>query len=148
MRPGEWRPRERQTARPESRPEEKDRSKEPAKRIADDRGRNWALPDATRNAFPVTRPITVVCHADRLEIAPNYIDSKAARVVPLSPGSSIPVDKFISEIWEYMKGWGIAGKGLYWRPMLQVHVRPGGEEHFAELRALLDGSGFAIQREQ
>ena len=53
---------------------------------------------------------------------------------------------FISAIWGHIEGWGIAGRGMYWRPVLQVWVAPGGEERFADLSALLDGSGLTVKR--
>jgi hypothetical protein len=40
----------------------------------------------------------------------------------------------------------MAGRGMYWKPLLQVHVGPGGEQRFADLTALLDGSGIAVER--
>ncbi len=62
LRPGEWVPYERPQKRPESDENEKPKS------LAESRGKNWALPDATRNSVPVTRPIRVECHADRLVV--------------------------------------------------------------------------------
>jgi hypothetical protein len=46
-----------------------------------------------------------------------------------------------------MEGWGIAGKGMYWRPVLKIRVAPGAEQRFNELSYLLEGSGMTVQRE-
>ena len=43
---------------------------------------------------------------------------------------------------------GMAGKGVYWRPILHVYVAPGAEQRFADLDRLLQGSGLIIQKKQ
>ena len=40
------------------------------------------------------------------------------------------IDTLISAVWEHIEGWGIAGRGMYWRPVLQVHVAPDAEAAF------------------
>jgi len=45
-----------------------------------------------------------------------------------------------------MESWGLAGNGMYWRPLLKVDVAPGGERRFIELRSLLEGSGLTLQQ--
>jgi hypothetical protein len=45
-----------------------------------------------------------------------------------------------------MEAWGMAGRGMYWRPVLQVRVAAGAERRFAELAALLEGSGLTVER--
>ena len=39
--------------------------------------------------------------------------SRKAIPCPRTAGS---IDKFIAAVWEHMDAWGIAGKGMYWRP--------------------------------
>ena len=75
----------------------------------------------------------------------NPADSK---VIRLGPRTASSIDPFISAIWGHIEGWGIAGRGMYWRPVLQVWVAPGGEERFVDLSALLDGSGLTVKRRQ
>ena len=45
-----------------------------------------------------------------------------------------------------MQTWGIAGRGLYWKPVLNLYVNPGGERRAAELEVLLERSGLEIQQ--
>jgi len=45
-----------------------------------------------------------------------------------------------------LAAWGIAGRGMYWRPVLHVYVAPEAEQRFAELSALLEGSGLTVER--
>ena len=44
-----------------------------------------------------------------------------------------------------MKGWGTAGKNLYWRPTLLMEVKPGAADRYAELKSLLENSGLDIK---
>ena len=46
-----------------------------------------------------------------------------------------------------MRTWGIAGRGLYWKPILKLYVHPGGELRAKDLEALLDRSGLEVQRQ-
>ena len=55
------------------------------------------------------------------------------------------LDEFVSAMWDHMKSWGIAGNGLYWRPVLTVETGPDGARRAAELKALLEGSGIEFR---
>jgi hypothetical protein len=44
--------------------------------------------------------------------------------------------------------WGIAVAGGYWKPVLRVKVRPGGEGRFEELQKALENSGIEVQKKQ
>ena len=55
------------------------------------------------------------------------------------------IDKFTAAVWEQMDSWGMAGTGMYWHPVLNVHVAPGARGHFDEMKALLKDSGLTIQ---
>ena len=93
----------------------------------------------------VTRPIRVDCYADRLVLVPEE-GNHSPRTVPLDGPAEGSIDKFISAVWEHMDSWGIAGKGMYWRPVLKVRVAPGGQRRFAEISRLLEDSGLAVER--
>jgi hypothetical protein len=152
LRPGEWYPSE---PRPPRRPEEPekdrwDKDRDPHKKIemspAEKRGRDWALRNAGRGAVPVTRPIRVECYPDRLVIVPEQ-GTPVAAPIPFDGRTSQSLDRLISVLWDHMEGWGIAGKGMYWRPVLKIRVAPGAEQRFNELSYLLEGSGMTVQRE-
>lgn len=146
VRPGEW------IEKPPPRPPEKpqDKQKDPKNRpnvrsLAESRGRDWGLPDATRGSIGITRAIRVDCHQDRLVVAPDA-GAGRAKTIPLGDRTAASVDALISTVWEHMDSWGIAGKGMYWRPVLNVHVAPNGEARFDELKVLLDGSGLDVHK--
>ncbi len=120
------------------------RNAEAPQSLAKTRGRNWGLPDATQTAVAITRPVKVECHPDRLVIVPEA-GLGQSRTVAVTGRTDTAVDSFVSEVWDYMEGWGKAGRGMYWRPMLSVYVAPDAELRMAELEALLHESGLLIK---
>lgn len=128
LRPGEFRPREKSNLRS----------------MAERRGANWALPDATDKAFPIARPIRIVCNDDHLTILPDGKGPRSGRTIPLGSQTGAAVDELVSGVWDHMKGWGIAGQGLYWKPILVMEITPAAGQRYADLRALLSNSGLEI----
>lgn len=143
LRPGEWSPRSNQRG-PSGDSSEQEESKS-KKSLAEMRGQNWGLPDATRGATPLARPIRVTCRPDRLEIYPEHGDVPS-QVIPIERRPEEFVDAFVSAVWDHMEPWGIAGRGMYWRPVLQTTVVPGADARFEEIQSLLDGSGLDVRR--
>ena len=143
-RPGEWIPQP--TSGESSRPNGPS-GEGPASPLAEIRGKNWALPDAANGSLGITRPIRVNCHQDRLELVPN-IDRAHPQVVALRDRTEDTVDTFISAVWDHMKSWGIAGRGMYWQPILNVQVVAGAEGRFADLKMLLESSGLEVKRRE
>jgi len=140
-RPGEWRPKSASagggSASPSLRPH--------VKSLANSRGVDWGLPNAAAASVPITRPIRIDCYRNRLVIVPEpgLIGGKS---ISLGPRTELSIDAFVSAVWQYMEGWGIAGNGMYWRPILKVRVAPEAELRFAELNILLEDSGLKIER--
>jgi hypothetical protein len=64
----------------------------------------------------------------------------------LGPRTASSIDVLVSDVWEHIDAWGIAGRGMYWKPVLQMSVAPGAEQRFNDLSALLTGSGLAVVR--
>ncbi len=145
LRPGEWEP---TPDPPPKKADDKDNDKQDGKReksLAAKRGADWGLRDSSRGSFGVTRPIRIDCYADRLVVVSERSPA-ASRTIPLGPRTASSIDTLISAVWEHMDTWGIAGRGMYWRPVLQVYVAPDAERRFADLAALLEGSGLTIER--
>jgi hypothetical protein len=152
LRPGEWEPRPElalEKKRDDKKDDEDDKSgkhpKPKPKPVASKRGEDWGLREAGRGAVGVTRPMRIECYADRLAVVSDR-GPAGNKVVPLGPRTVASVDLFISAVWEEMAAWGMAGRGMYWRPVLQVRVAPDAERRFAELSALLEGSGLRVER--
>ena len=114
--------------------------------LAKSRGQDWGLPDGGAGMSPASRPIAVECHNDRLVIRPDRANMPPVET-RLGPEARDNMDEFVSNVWQHMKGWGIAGKGLYWRPTLLMTIEPGAADRYAEVKALLADSGLDV-REQ
>jgi hypothetical protein len=119
-------------------------AREGASSLAESQGKNWALPDSSRGSIPVTRPINVQCLEDRIVVMPEVPGGPGRRDLPFAGQTTNAVTGLITAIWDRMDGWGIAGKGMYWRPELHVQATPGGARRLAELKALLADSGIVI----
>jgi hypothetical protein len=142
MRPGEW---EEPSPRPSGRVEEKPDDKPSPKSLAEKRGKDWALRDATPSAVGLTRMVPVRCRANAIELM-SESGNVPRQIIPLDRATEDVMDAFVSAVWDHMKGWGIAGRGMYWKPVLNVQVLPGGEARFEEVRALLEGSGVEVKK--
>ena len=115
--------------------------------MAKTRGRDWGLPDAGLGHSPATRPIRIQCHNDRLVIMPEAKNA-LPKEVRLTERAQDSMDEFVAGVWQHMKGWGTAGKGLYWRPTLLVEVEPGAADRYAEVKGLLENSGLDVHERQ
>jgi len=113
--------------------------------LADRHGEGWALLPHDRGMIPVTRPIKIECFPDRFVLVPDN-PLMAARVFLLDQGPETAVEDMVRAIREYITSWGMAGRGMYWRPILRVHVVPGAEKQFDMLQRLLAGSGLLIEK--
>jgi hypothetical protein len=104
---------------------------------------NWALRDVTPFASAVSRNIKIQCEANRYVLVPQT-GLVGSRVIPITNSGYDAADKLVTAIWEFMDSWGMAGEKMYWRPVLQVKIMPGGEKQFQELKSLLQNSGIII----
>ena len=108
------------------------------------REKNWANPDASTMNVPIERPIRVVCDADHLTLLPEGRGKQAMRVIPFKGQTYESVDDLVGAVWDRIDSWGPAGRGMYWRPKLQMEIEPGGQRRYTELQALLADSGFDV----
>ena len=123
-------------------------SGQPPESLAAKRGRNWALPNSGRNGVPIRRPLRVLVREDRIAILPDTTPdgagAAAGRVVLLDGSTKDAMDQFVAVLWDQIESWGIAGKGMYWKPVLSLHVAPGGRPRARQIQALLRDSGLEI----
>ncbi len=120
--------------------------------IADARGSDWAVQQAMRSAVPIQRPIQVVVRQDQVALLP----SRHARAGAGATGTVISLDQPLDEISDQfsaalksrMDDWGLAGNGLYWRPVLELNVGPEAGDTANRLVKLLRNSGVDIRLPQ
>ncbi len=115
--------------------------------LAKSRGRDWGLPESGVGAVAATRPILIECHNDHLVLLPES-SHELPKQVRLGPKTQDSMDELVSDVWQHMKGWGTAGKGLYWRPTLAMQVEPGAADRYAEIKALMADSGLDVRERQ
>ncbi|MCA9247131.1 MAG: hypothetical protein KDA42_08455 [Planctomycetales bacterium] len=112
--------------------------------LASRRGRDWALQDRSPKSTPVTRPIRIAVRSDWLAVI-NKQGTLLTKPIALPGGVEASVDEFVATIWAHTESWGIAGSGLYWRPVLVLDVDPAAIQQARELQILLENSGMDIQ---
>jgi hypothetical protein len=121
------------------------KAKDKPRSLAETRGANWGLSPAARSSNPITRPIHVVCDADKLIIRPDQPDAVPVSI-PLQTRTADSVDPLVTAVQKRIADWGIAGRGLYWRPQLILEVGPQAEGRYADIESLLADSGFDVKR--
>jgi hypothetical protein len=113
------------------------------------RGADWALKQKKSRAVPVRRTIQVIVRNEHLAILSDDLRPNApvtaAKTIPLQRDTVESIDEFVAAVQSQIEGWGIAGVGLYWRPVLSLHVGPDGRRRAQDLARLLKNSGLELQ---
>ena len=117
-----------------------------ARKAIKGRGENWGLPNSAGKAVGVSRPIRMECYEDRLLLLPERGDGQTPLVVPIENDVSQNLDAVVAAVWQRMDRWGLAVSNGYWKPILTIDVKPGGEERCWELQQLLRGSGIEVEK--
>lgn len=116
--------------------------------IAETRGRNWAVQGGSPNSVAIRRPIQVVVRQDQLAMLPNRHamagDTSKGRLISLDQSTKAISDEFVSALRMRIEEWGLAGRGLYWRPVLQLNVAPGAQQTANQVLRLLKDSGVEV----
>jgi hypothetical protein len=113
------------------------------------RGRDWALHRKKPNAVPIRRTIQVVVRDDDIVILAD--DAQVNTPAPTGKRISIrgdtieSLDQVVAAVQEHIEGWGIAGEGLYWRPVLILNIGPDGQRRADDLNRLLKESGIELR---
>ena len=106
----------------------------------------WGVPKRRFGSTGVSRPVRVICTTDRLIIVPGRYERLVPFTTQTQGNVAASLDQFIGTLWECMENWGIAVAGGYWKPVLNVEVRPGADRQFEQLRTLLESSGIEVKR--
>ncbi len=113
--------------------------------ISDVRGENWALPGISQGSFPFARPIRVEMTVSEIILVPTDTRQKMTRV-PYQGDTRAAIEQFVAAIWQYMETWGTAGRGMYWKPVLNIYSEAEATDRATELEQLLRGSGLEVNR--
>lgn len=113
--------------------------------MARNRGKNWAVSKSQSASMAVNRPIRVECWPDRLVLVPDTNDQQP-QVVPLGQRTEDALDPLVGAVRTYTKSWGMAGRGMYWKPQLVLNVNPNADRRASDLQALLADSGWDVKK--
>jgi hypothetical protein len=119
--------------------------KERPKSLAETRGVNWGLAPAARSSNPITRPIHIHCEGHKLILVADRADEPPVEI-PLTQRTIDSIDLLAAAVQDRINNWGLAGRGMYWRPQLILQVGKSGEGRYADLAVLLADSGFDVKR--
>lgn len=113
------------------------------------RGKDWAFRQKNPRAVPVSRSIALVVRKDQIAILSDEARLRsrrlASKTIPLEGDTVESIDELVRIVHEQVDSWGIAGEGLYWRPVLTLHVAPNGRQRAEDLARLLKDSGLEIR---
>jgi hypothetical protein len=117
--------------------------------LASTRGADWALKQKRARSVPIRRPIQVVVRSDRISILSDDRNARpraaAAQTILLKRDTVQSIDEFVDAVDDQIESWGVAGDGMYWRPVLRLHIAPEGRRRAQDLTRLLRNSGLEIQ---
>ncbi|MEM6799543.1 MAG: hypothetical protein AAF589_08515 [Planctomycetota bacterium] len=122
---------------------------------ANSRGADWAVDKNSPRDIPIQRSVQVMVRGDRLVLLPGRDQSAlrgggedAGKTVYLDGATQNGLDNFVTEVRNQVQSWGMAGQGLYWRPVLMLNVAPDGAGRADDLVRLLERSGIDVRYER
>jgi hypothetical protein len=86
----------------------------------------------------------VIVRNDRLAILPEQ-GVGGGRIVPVDGDVDTAAGDFAAALRDRVKRWGIAGQGLYWKPILVLKPAPDGIANANRLARRLRSSGVEVQ---
>lgn len=120
------------------------RSERERMRAVENRGKDWALRNKPPRAVAVQRTIRVDVNRAQLAVHPDSAGGQPA-VIPM-PGDTVEsIDEFVMQVRNRIDDWGMAGNGLYWKPVVMLHVAPDGQQRARDLARLLNNSGLEVR---
>jgi hypothetical protein len=121
-------------------------ARQPATKV---RGKNWAIDSAGPGMIPIRRTIQIVVRDDALAILPEQSATNrtaaAGREFPLQDAPDAAYEAMLAALEARIKDWGMAGQGLYWRPVVEMKIGTGGDRRASDLTRLLKNSGVEVR---
>ena len=115
--------------------------------LASSRGSGWATNNLQPDAVGIQRPIYLVCATESISLLPEKGTSQELVSWQHGGRTEQVVDALVKGIQERLDSWGIAGQGIYWKPVLKIKVNPHADDVYRQLRHLLDDSGIEVTRQ-
>jgi hypothetical protein len=115
------------------------------------RGKNWAIRNANQSQIPIRRTIQIEVRGDALAILPEASSTNSAAAAGREyPFRELPIaayEDLLSAVDKRIEDWGMAGQGLYWRPVIELRVGADGDRRVDDLVRLLEHGGAEIRGE-
>lgn len=108
------------------------------------RGKNWAIRNANPGMIPIRRTIQIMIRDDALVIMPEAAGA-VGREFAFGPSSNQAYEDLLSAVDKRIQDWGMAGQGLYWRPVIELRVAPNGDGRVDQLVQLLEHGGAEVR---
>jgi biopolymer transport protein ExbD len=115
--------------------------------IANTRGSNWAVNQPKQKSVAIRRTIHVAVRDNQMILQPSAEARRGAAGKQISLDQSVDKisDEFSAAVKERIDDWGLAGSGMYWRPVLELNVEPGAQMTATRIGHLLHDSGVEVQ---
>jgi hypothetical protein len=116
--------------------------------IANTRGSNWAVNQPKQRSVAIRRTIHAVVRDNQMILLPgSYARRNEGTGKPISLDQPVDTisDEFSGAVKERIDDWGLAGSGMYWRPVLELTVEPGAQMTATRISHLLHDSGVEVQ---
>lgn len=125
-----------------------DDDKRPSHPPKNTRGKDWAIRNGGPGMIPIRRSIQIAIRADAVAILPDASSndpSAAGKEFPIAGVPDGAYEDLLSAIDRRIQSWGMAGQGLYWRPVVEMKVDSNAERRYNELARLLRYSGADVR---
>lgn len=123
-----------------------ERGQLPAQPLSQERGKDWALQHGKSRSSAIWRYITIVVDDELIWVATGGSGPAAWKAIPYNGATVGAVGTLQRTVLEIMDGWGLAGRGMHWRPVLSAQVTSRGASRYRDLETLLHDSGFTLER--
>lgn len=110
------------------------------------RGKNWAIRNANPGMIPIRRKIQIMIRNDALVILPESAGA-AGKEFAFDASTDDAYDELLSAIDKRIQDWGMAGQGLYWRPVIELQIAPDGDGRVDRLVQLLEHGGAEVRND-
>ncbi len=121
----------------------------PPDRSANERQHGLDPPHGRTQSVPIRRSIHLVVRSDHVAILPERTTSSApltgGKEIALTESTDESIDQLVSALRDHVQQWGIAGNGLFWRPVVVLNVGPDGHGRAAELERLFKRRGIELR---
>ncbi|MBR5627127.1 MAG: hypothetical protein IKW74_05845, partial [Thermoguttaceae bacterium] len=91
------------------------------------------------------RPVSVRIYADRV-VFPAQPGLKNEQTIPMTDDFSGAFDQMVDAVAACVRGWGVAGRNMYWMPWIKATVEENAEPQFEQFYRFFVDQGISVRR--